>query len=147
MRAAIFVTLTFAFFAHAQVGLNGKIATQSGFTRTQLEREVQDQTVSNSNNSHITIYGGSPDSACLTTACRMAGTFGCDDENEILDLSNACRGNPGDSCLKQICQTLGEFGCDEFREVRQILISCGGNSKSVGLRAPDSSDRQTQSDF
>jgi hypothetical protein len=118
----IFVTFSFA---------KADLRIQHGFTRTQLEREVNEQTVPVVSPTTYVIAGGSK--SCLETACQMSGTFGCDESSEVIGLAKACRGNSDDQCLRQICATLGSFGCDEYSEVKAVATNCGSNESQTSI--------------
>lgn len=156
MRITIFVTVLshlISFSSFAQVGLNGQIPTQRGYTRAQLEREVSppnSTTPSVSNSGTTVVFGNGPSSSCIKTACKLAGEFGCDEQSEIANISRVCRGQVSDECLVTNCAQLGEFACDETREITKILVSsCGADEilKPSEQRVQDSGDRQKLSDF
>jgi hypothetical protein len=156
MRLTIFVTVLsqlVTFSAFAQFGLNGQIPTQSGFTRTQLERAVSPPNTATAANpsGNASIYSNVASSAsCLKTACKMSGEFGCDEQSEIANISRVCRGQVSDECLVANCAQLGEFACDEAREITKILVSnCGADEilRPSEQRVQDSGDRQTPTGF
>ena len=131
MRITFFVTLisqlVFSLAAFAQVGLNGQISSQTGFTRNQIERAIDPPggQAAAIPPGTVVIYGGSQNKSCMKTTCQLVGTFGCDDQEEIIGMTAACRGQANDECLTVSCQALGQFACDEFQEVRRIAINCG----------------------
>jgi hypothetical protein len=156
MRLTIFVTVLFQAFtltAFAQVGLNGQIPTQSGFTRTQIERAVSPPNTATTTTppGNAIVFNNAPTAgSCLKTACRMSGEFGCDEQSEIANVSRVCRGQVSDECLVTNCAQLGEFACDEAREITKILVSnCGADEilKPSEQRVQDSSDRQRPTGF
>lgn len=127
MRAVTFF-VTFFVLSICLIGESETLPIQHVFTRNQIEREVEFQRLpivgnSSSGNTSTVLFtnmGGS----CLSTACKMAGSFGCDSQDEITDLSKACRKNFGDECLRQVCTDLGYFACDENSEIKKVLLSC-----------------------
>ena len=64
--------------------------------------------------------------ACVETACGMLGSFDCDDNDEVLELLQACRGNYGGACLATTCGMLGSFDCDDTEEVIPLIRACRG---------------------
>jgi hypothetical protein len=161
MRLTVFVTL-FSISALAQMGLNGQISAQSGFTRTQIERAIDPPTqettppginpapVPNPAPTPVVIVNSNSRGSCFKTACKMAGEFGCDDQTEVIGMNQVCRTQASDECLVDTCQSLGQFACDEFNEIRRVLVTnCGADDtlKPSEQRVQDSTARQRLSDF
>jgi hypothetical protein len=140
----IFVTLGAASaFAENLPGLR----IQHVFTPNQLVREVNGAPTSASSNGPSFVYGGLSDGNCVAEACRLAGEFACDSQEQLLSIAKSCSVEKT-ICLKEVCSRLGEFGCDDYSKVKRVLVSCGGgesrneNPQSDLQRVPDSNDLQ-----
>jgi len=70
---------------------------------------------------------GSPNLGCVEIICKKLGTFGCDDQSEVLRVSQMCRGNRTGKCVETLCEKLGTFGCDDIGEIERVAQSCKGN--------------------
>ncbi len=133
MRLTIFVTLLLPLISWSQVGLNGRISTQSGFTRTQLERESNAQTNPPASNGNVIIYGGNPSNSCLTSACSMAGTFGCDEQNEITELKKE-KNELTSSLLHKVQGSLTTFHDESNLDSSLESFLDGGTKLSLSLQ-------------
>jgi hypothetical protein len=60
---------------------------------------------------------------CIDTVCTHLGQFGCDQQSEISQVADACRGVDAD-CVDTACSYLGQFGCDQINEIQQVANSC-----------------------
>ena len=63
---------------------------------------------------------------CVSFACAMLGSFGCDSEQELTQVKKICTKHKATDCLKYICDELGSFGCDSFLEMEYVATSCKG---------------------
>lgn len=116
-KFTFFVTFILCSFAFANSLLD--LRHQHVFTRSQLEREVNEQQLSTQQGTAgVSVQGGD---SCLKTACSMVGSLGCDSREEVFELSRECR---NETCLKVTCEGLGYFACDENSEVREVLRKC-----------------------
>lgn len=68
--------------------------------------------------------------ACVESACAKLGTFGCDQNDEVLAVLRACRGNFDGACLEVSCAYLGAFGCNDSAEVLGVAAACRGAEAS-----------------
>ena len=62
-------------------------------------------------------------SECLDVVCDKLGTYGCDTQSEISQVTLACRGVDSD-CVSASCSYLGTYGCDTISEIQQVTNTC-----------------------
>lgn len=65
--------------------------------------------------------------ACVEFVCKKLGSFGCDEQAEVIRVVRACRGTYGFACVETVCGKLGSFGCDEIAEIERVAGACRGN--------------------
>lgn len=66
---------------------------------------------------------------CIDVVCNHLGSFGCDQQSEINQVADTCRGVDG-GCINSVCSRLGNFGCDQMSEIKQVGTMCAGRVDS-----------------
>lgn len=64
--------------------------------------------------------------SCVKYACSRLSSFDCDEQDELEQMFNACRGNYGDRCLKAATSKLNSFEYNDFNEIESIAVACNG---------------------
>lgn len=64
-------------------------------------------------------------SNCIEAVCQQLSRFECDDRDDILEVTRACRNVNGD-CIRNICGRVSRFACDEKVEVFEVAEACRG---------------------
>jgi len=62
--------------------------------------------------------------SCVKGICGKLSPWSCDEESELKDVANTCRGNFGGDCILTTCKNLSSFECDELSELKEVAQSC-----------------------
>lgn len=62
--------------------------------------------------------------SCVKTICDKLSPFACDDESEIKEVAQMCRGNFGGDCIQTTCSNIPRWDCDDMDELKEISQSC-----------------------
>lgn len=101
-------------------------AVENSKTAPQLATEFYTQLLNSSSNKHSDdqCYPIPDRGSCVKEFCSRMPSWGCDDAEEIQNVTRACSGNYGNKCLANACNKLPTFQRDDFNELSEIAGAC-----------------------
>lgn len=64
---------------------------------------------------------------CIQYVCNTLGSFQCDTNQELLEVTKACYGNYGYDCIKAGCSKVNGFDCMNRQKLLNLTVACKGN--------------------